>query len=228
LFAKPENLEIFEKLYCEFLSPFLNNLSNDIKKIEERISHPQAREAIVDFAEALTKNKKIKEAMRIIEIFINDSNPCTPHKIDPKDPEGKYDKHKQIINGEGTNTVTTVRGKCAWALRNCIGLAGREYLEKIIYLTEKLTNDKNYYIQEQSCVTLSRLAQVRFSIIPENKEELFFNQDKKKALRMAKKIEEIAFDLLGDFLSLDQKPRNVLMNQLKTSERFNESIIKSF
>ena len=211
---KPENLEIFEKLYCEFLSPFLNNLSNDIKKIEERISHPQAREAIVDFAEALTKNKKIKEAMRIVEIFINDSNPCTPQKIDPKDPEGKYDKHKQIINGEGTNTVTSVRGKCAWALRNCIGLAGREYLEKIIYLTEKLTNDKNYYIQEQSCVTLSRLAQVRFSIIPENKEELFFNQDKEKALRMAKKIEEIAFDLLGDFLSLDQKPRNVLINQL--------------
>lgn len=211
---KPENLEIFEKLYSEFLNPFLNNLSNDIKKIEERISHPQAREAIVDFAEALAKNKKIKEAMRIIEIFINDSNPCTPQKIDPKDPEGKYDKHKQIMNGEGTNTITTVRGKCAWALMNCIGLAGRKYLEKIIDLTEKLTNDKNYYIQEQSCVTLSRLAQVRFSIIPENKEELFFNQDKEKALKMAKNIEHIAFNLLTKFLSLDQKPRNVLMNQL--------------
>jgi len=177
--------------YSEFLNPFLNNLSNDIKKIEGRITHPQAREAIVDFAEALAKNKKIKEAMRIIEIFINDSNPCTPQKIDPQDPDGKYDKHQQIMNGEGTNTITTVRGKCAWALMNCIGLAGREYLEKIIYLTEILNNkDKNYYIQEQSCVPLSRLAQVRFSIIPENKEELFFNQDKEKALKMAKKIEQ--------------------------------------
>jgi len=211
---KPENLEIFEKLYFEFLNPFLNNLSNNIKKIEERITQSQAREAIVDFAEALVKNNKIKEAMRVIEIFINDSNPCTPHKIDPKDPEGKYDKHQQIINGEGTNTITTVRGKCAWALNNCITLVGREYLEKIIDLTEKLTNDKNYYIQEQSCVILSRLAQVRFSIIPENKEELFFNQDQEKALKMAKKIEYIAFNLLGKFLSLDQKPRNVLMNQL--------------
>jgi hypothetical protein len=211
---KPENLEIFEKLYCEFLDPFLNNLSNDIKKIEERITQSQAREAIVDFAEALAKNKKIKEAMRIVGIFINDSDPCTPQKIDSKDPEGKYDKHQQIINGEGTNTITTVRGKCAWALNNCITLAGREYLEKIIDLTEKLTNDKNYYIQEQSCVTLSRLAGVRFSITPENKEELFFNQDKEKALKMAKKIEKIAFGLLGKFLSLDQKPRNVLINQL--------------
>lgn len=211
---KPENLEIFEKLYCEFLSPFLNNLRNDIKKIEERISHPQAREAIVDFAEALVKNKKIKEAMRIVEIFINDSDPCTPQKIDPKDPEGKYDKHQQIKNGEGSNTITTVRGKCAWALMNCITLTGREYFKKIIDLTEKLTNDKNYYIQEQSCVTLSRLAQVRFSIIPENKEELFFNQDKEKALKMAKKIEYISFNLLGKFLSLDQKPRDVLINQL--------------
>ena len=235
---KPKNLEIFEKLYCDFLDPFLNNLSNEIKKIEKRITQPQAREVIVDFAEALAKNKKIKEAMRIVEIFINDSNPCTPQKIDPKDPEGKYDKHRQIINGKGTNTITTVRGKCAWALRTCIGLAGREYLEKIIYLTEKLTNDKNYYIQEQSCVTLSRLAQVRFSIMPENKEELFFNQDKEKALKMAKKIEEIAFDSLEKFLSLDQKPRSVLINQLlrvfnylksinrKSAEKLLNSVLK--
>jgi len=235
---KPENLEIFKKLYFEFLNSFLNNLSNDIKKIEERITQSQAREAIVDFAEALAKNKKIKEAMRIIEIFINDSNPCTPQKIDPKDPEGKYDKHQQIKNGEGTNTFTTVRGKCAWALNNCTTLAGREYLEKIIDLTEKLSNDKNYYIQERSCVTLSRLAQVRFSITPENKEELFFNQDKEKALKMAKKIEYIAFNLLGKFLSLDQKPRNVLMNQLlrvfnglklinqKSAEKLLNSILK--
>lgn len=235
---KPENLEIFKKLYFEFLNPFLNNLSNDIKKIEERITQSQAREAIVDFAEALVKNKKINEAMRIVEIFINDSDPCTPQKIDPKDPEGKYDKHRQIINGKGTNTITTVRGKCAWALRNCIGLAGREYLEKIIDLTEKLTNDKNYYIQEQSCVILSRLAQVRFSIMPENNEELFFNQDKEKALKMAKKIEEIAFDSLEKFLSLDQKPCSVLINQLlrvfnylksinqKSAEKLLDAIIK--
>ena len=235
---KPENLEIFKKLYYEFLDPFLNNLSNDVKKIEKRISLSRSREVIVDFAEALAKNKKIKEAIRIIEIFIDDSNPCTPKKIDPKDPEGKYDKHQQIINGEGTNTITTVRGKCAWALMNSIGLAGREYLEKIIDLTEKLTNDKNYYIQERSCVTLSRLAQVRFSIIPENKEELFFNQDKEKALKMAKKIEHIAFNLLDKFLSLDQKPRNVLMNQLlrvfnylksinqKSAEKLLNSILK--
>jgi len=235
---KPENLEILEKLYCKFLDPFLDNLSNDIKKIEKRINHSRSRQVIVEFAAALAKNKKIKEAMRIIEIFIDDSDPCTPQKIDPKDPEGEYDKHQQIINGEKINTITTVRGKCAWALMNCVGLAGREYLEKIIYLTERLTNDKNYYIQEQSCITLSRLAQVRFSIMPENKEELFFNQDKEKALQMAKKIEEIAFNLLGIFLSLDQKPRNVLMNQLlrifnglksinqKSAEKLFDAIIK--
>jgi len=211
---KPENIKMYEKIYCEFLDPFLNNLSNDIKKIEERITRPQPREGIIDFAEALAKNKKIKEAMRIIEIFINDSNPCTPQKIDPEDPQGKYDKHRQIINGKGTNTITTVRGKCAWALMNCITLTGRDYLEKIIYLNEKLNDDKNYYIQEQSCVILSRLAQVRFSIMPENEEELFFNQDKEKALKMAKKIEEIAFDSLEKFLSLDQKPRSVLINRL--------------
>lgn len=235
---KPENLEIFEKLYLEFLTPFLNNLNNNIEKIEERITQYQAREAIVDFAEALAKNKKIKEAMQIIEIFINDSNPCTPQKIDPKDPEGKYDKHQQIMNGEGTNTITTVRAKCAWALMNCVTLAGRNYLENIIDLTEKLSKDKNYYIQEQSCITLSRLAQVRFSIIPENKEELFFNQDKEKALQMAKNIEYIAFNLLDKFLSLAQKPRNVLVNQLlrvfdglksinqKSAEKFIYSVLK--
>jgi hypothetical protein len=152
--------------------------------------------------------------MEVIEIFINDSDPCTPQNIDPRDPKGTYDKHQQIMNGEGTNTITTVRGKCAWALLNCIGVEGRKYIEKIIDLTEKLANDENFYILEQACMPLSRLAQVRFSIMPENKKELFFHQDREKALKMAKRVEELSFNLLEEFLSLDQKPRNVLINQL--------------
>jgi len=50
--------------------------------------------------------------------------------------------------------------------------------------------------------------------MPENKEELFLNRDKEKALRIAKRIEKIAFDSLKRFSKLKPKPRDVLIKAL--------------
>ncbi len=212
--SKQENKKVLIKIYEEFLGPFLDSLDNDIKKIEKRITRPQSREAIVEFADALVKHQKIPEAMRIVRLFVNDSDPCTPEKVDSEDLKGEYDKHKQIEQGEDTLTINTVRGRCAWVLMNCAVLAGRDHIEEIINLTEKLTKDKNYYIQWMSCHSLSQLARNRLTIMPENKKELFFNKDREKALKMAKRVEKIAFELLEKFSKLGPKPRDVLMRAL--------------
>lgn len=209
-----ENEEILMKIYSEFLNLFLKGLDNDIKKIETKITRPQSREAIVEFADVLAKHKKVPEAMRIIKVFVDDSDPCTPGEVDPKDPEGKYDEHKRIEQGEDTHAITTVKGWCAWVLMKCSVLGGRDYIEEIINLTEKLTQDKNYYVQLMSYHTLSQLARNRLAVMPENKEELFFNKNKEKALKMAKRIENIAFHLLEEFSKLEPKSRDVLMNAL--------------
>ena len=212
--SKNEDIEILSKIYNKFLDPFLNSLNNDIKKIESKITNSQPRESIVEYAGVLAENKKISEAMRIVRIFINDSNPCTPEKIDSEDSEGKYDEHKSIERGEDTSIITTVRGRCTWVLMKCLVLEGRDYIEEIIELTEKLAHNKNYYIQLMSSYPLYQLAKDRLTIMPDNKEVLFFNDNKEKALRMAKRVEGIAFKLLDNFLKLEKKPRDVLLNSL--------------
>jgi len=209
-----ENEEILIKIYKEFLDPFLKSFDNDINKIEAKISRSQSREAIVEFAESLAKRKKIPETIRIVKVFINDSDPCTPARVNPADSESKYDEHKRIEQGKDTHAITTVRGWCAWVLMECAILEGRNYIEEIINLTEKLTKDRNYYVQLMSCYPLYQLARNRLAVMPDNKEELFFNKDKEKALKMAKRVEKIAFELLDRFLNLDAKSRDVLMESL--------------
>lgn len=208
------NIDLLIKVYKEFLLPILNNLEKDITTIEKRFSYKQARENIVQFANKLAKAKRIKEALDIVRIFVNDSDPCTPEKVDQEDPEGKYDEHKKIEQGEDTRAITTVRGWCAWVLTNCPVLSGRDYIEEIIDLTEKLTQDKNYYVQWRSCYPLSQLVRNRLAVMPENKEELFFNKDKEKALNMAKRVENIAFNFLERISELNPKPKDVLMKAL--------------
>jgi len=105
-----DNVSTLLKIYNNFLDPFLNSLNNDIKKIEIKITRSQSRESIVEFANVLAKNKRISEAIRIVKVFINDSNPCTPEKVDSEDPEGEYDEHKRIEKGEDAHEIITVRG----------------------------------------------------------------------------------------------------------------------
>lgn len=212
--SKKGNEEVLVTVYEEFLNPFLVSLDNSPKKIEKIITRSQSREAIVRFGDALVKNQRIPETLRIAKVFIDDSDPCTPKRENPEDPEGKYDEHKRIERGEETHAITTVRGWCAWVLMDCAVLAGRDHIKEIIDLTEKLTKDDNYYIQSMSCFPLRRLARNRLTVMPENKEELFLDRDKEEALRTAKRIEKIAFDSLRRLSKLEPKPRDVLIKAL--------------
>jgi len=216
--SKQENEKVLVRIYQTFLDPFLNSLDNDIKKIESKITRSQSREAIVQFADVLAKRQKIPETMRIVKVFINDSDPCTPKRKDPKDPEGKYDEHKEIEQGKDIHSITTVRGWCAWVLMNCAVLDGRDYIPENINLTEKLTKDQNYYVKHMACFALSQLTQSRLTVLPEKRDVLFLNDNKKKALEMSKRIERIAFDLL----------RNISKSPMNVRKVLGKSILKVF
>ncbi len=191
------NLELLEKVYKEFLSPLLNSFGDDINKICKKLTFRQSREAIVQFADRLARHNKVKEALRIVRIFINDPDPYLPGE-DPEDPENKYNEHKKILDGEEPTAITSVRGWCAWVLMKCIILEGRDYIDDIIKLTQKLAEDENWYVRHMACFTLSRLAQVRLNVMPKDKNILFFDNDKEKALKKAKEVEKIAFKLLKE------------------------------
>ncbi len=198
---KSEDLVLIGKVYNDFIDPLLIEYDNNIDKILQKFTHGNAREAFVQFAEKLAKNKMLREALRMIEVFVSDPDPFLPGQ-DPEDPEGKYSHHKKIVDeGQDTSVINSVRGWCAWTLAHCVVLDGREFLPKIIDLTVKLSKDADYYVAHMACFPLSRLVHYRLSHMPEDKNTLFFNNDKKTALEMAKKVEKTALELLDRIIA---------------------------
>ncbi|NQV17401.1 MAG: hypothetical protein HQ534_02490 [Armatimonadetes bacterium] len=211
---KSENLDFVKKAYYRFMDPFLAEFDNDINKILQTFPHGNAREAFVQFAEKLANNKLINEALRIVEIFINDPDPFPPGK-DPEDLEGKYSHHKKIKDeGQETSSINSVRGWSAWTLAHCVILSGRVQLPKIIELTKRLVEDEDYYVQHMTCFPLSRLISDRLCHMPEDKNTLFFNDDKKTALKMAKNVEEMALDLLDRILASSSNVQKALAKSI--------------
>jgi len=209
--------EILEKVYDEYINQLLKSYDDNIDKIVHRFSFSQAREAIVKFAETLSIEKEINDnigkALRIVEVFINDPNPYLPGK-DPEDPKDEYNEQKRVTENKGMIFITSVRGWCAQTLMHCATIKGRNYIKKIIELTEKLTKDENYYIKLMSCFPLSQLARNRLSHMPDNNDELFYSKNRQEALRMAKDVEKIAFNLLENISQFVPDVQNTLVKSI--------------
>ena len=212
--SKPE---ILEKVYDEYINQLLKSYDDNIDKIVHRFSFSQAREAIVKFAETLSIEEEINDnigkALRIVEVFINDPNPYLPGK-DPEDPKDEYNEQKRVTENKGMIFITSVRGWCAQTLMHCATIKGRNYIKKIIELTEKLTKDENYYIKLMSCFPLSQLARNRLSHMPDNNDELFYSKNRQEALRMAKDVEKIAFSLLENISQFVPDVQNTLVKSI--------------
>ncbi len=193
--GKGEKPELLIKIYEEFVDPLLCSLNNDIIEIQKKIPHSNAREVFVQLAERLIDAKKLDYTLRIIEIFINDPDPYPPGQ-DPEDREASYSYHKKIEEGSEQNAISSVRGWCAWTLAQCISLDGRSYIPRIIDLIEQLIKDNDYYIKHMACYPLAQLVRNRLCHMPDAKDILFFNDNKKTGLEMAKRVEKMAFDML--------------------------------
>jgi len=208
-----DDLGLLEKVYKEIVDSLLSGCNNNIKRICKKLSFSQAREALVQFAGRLAYHKKIEEALRIIEVFINDPDPYLPNK-DPEDPKNEYNEHKRIEEGKEPGTITSTRGWCAWVLMRCSVPSGRDYVPKIIDLTERLTKDKNWYVKHMACFALSQLARNRLTALPDNRDVLFFGDNRKIALKRAKKVEKIAFDLLEEIANSSDNVQKALAKSI--------------
>ncbi|OGI27991.1 MAG: hypothetical protein A2359_02185 [Candidatus Moranbacteria bacterium RIFOXYB1_FULL_43_19] len=197
---KATDLTFLNKIYKDALDPYLKSTGNDIKKIYQRFYDDSCRSAFVQFAVRLAAHKQIDKAIRIIKVFINDPDPYLSGE-DPNDKEDKYNEHKKIEQGEEPSTITSVRGWCGWTLMKCPILEGRSQLNEIIKLVKKLSEDKNYYVIHMACFALGQLARNRLTVLPSDRNTLFFDDNKEKALKMSKKVEKIAFDLLDRLVS---------------------------
>lgn len=188
-----DNAEYLLRIYRDVLDPFFSQHLDIDEHIRTRINEDGVRVGFVQFAERLAKKGYVKEALRIINIFINDPDPYMPGH-DPKDHDDKYCEHKKIEEGEGGSSITSVRGWCGWVLMLCITMEGRPYLSEIETFIERLIKDENYYVVHMACWALDRLAEVRL-LLTEDKRP-FLNDELIPALQQAKRIEGLAFDLM--------------------------------
>jgi hypothetical protein len=216
--SEAENADVLMSIYKNFLWPLLQSrLKGDLKRnyrdkefgrIYEYLPLNGARESFVQFADRLTKQKKIAEALTIIRIFINDPDPFTPLGVDPQDSEGKYDEHKKIIEkgGDSVSAITTVRGWCGWVLLGCSGIEGREFIKELISLSQQLITDDNLFVSTYGANALSGLVRNRLTVLPEDKSILFFGSTTEEALKNAKAVEKIAFEYLD---RISKMPTNI-------------------
>jgi hypothetical protein len=197
------------KIYSDVVDPFLTGMGDDISNICHRIQSDGARCALVQFAVRLSRKKKIAEAIRIIRVFIGDPDPYLPGK-DLNDPKDEYNEHKRIEEAKEPHTITSVRGWCGWALMNCSVLEGRDQIPEVIELVKKISvakdsdgnyKEQNYYAIHMACFALAQIAKNRLTVLPSDKNTLFFNDDTEKALRLAQEVESMAFILLDRLIS---------------------------
>ena len=195
----------YKALYDEFIDKFLKGFDDDNAKIVKFLPDAGARVNIVKIAEELAKGGEIAKALRIVQCFIDDPDPLMPEEEKTaKDLE--YNEHKRIMDGNGCPTIDTVRGWCAWVLMHCMNMELKKVdngIDIVIDLTAKLSgkSEKNYYIKHMACFPLARLAQLRLTHIGDGK-TLFLDDDLTIALKKAKYIERMAFDLLDEISSI--------------------------
>jgi hypothetical protein len=195
-----DDLDLLMKIYIDVVDPLLKKFNDDIGKVFQRIPNDGARAALVQFAVRLAIKKKMIEAIRIIKVFVRDPDPYLTNE-DPNDLKNEYNEQKRIEEGKEPSNIASVRGWCGWALMKCSVLEGRDHIPEIIKLSKALAEDKNYYAVHMATFALAQLARNRLTVLPENKEILFFNNDKKTALKMSKQVESIAFELLDRLLT---------------------------
>jgi len=191
IFASINNIaddkkKIIKQIY-DFLYPILKSFKSN-EELEKRIPHREARENIAMFTEKIAKNNYFEEALDILEILTNDSDPPENGSNYPNDKNGDFNYHKKLEEGEDPMVITTVRGWCAHVLSQFSRLGAEEYIPKAVGLLEKLTKNPNNYVRYESCIPLEGFAKNRRSIIP-NTNKLFID------LETAQKIEEIVFSI---------------------------------
>lgn len=192
-----DDRKVLERVYQDFVLPFLQSLDSDITKIENRITNRYSREQLVQFAEKLAESGLWSESLYIVEIFVNDSDPIL--KNYPDDEKGDFNEHEKVKAGEDSFTIRTVRGWCAWVLQKLVMPRNfarinetRSIIERALPLLEKLATDQNYYVRVQVSAPLTALAKNRNTVLPENRKERFVSPE------IADKIGDLAFLMLRD------------------------------
>ncbi|HVW23328.1 MAG TPA: hypothetical protein VHB51_02515 [Candidatus Saccharimonadales bacterium] len=184
------NKELIKKLYDDFVKPTLiDELNADSDTVEAKYTEPYGRELAVQFAEHLAELNYKDEGMQILSVFIADSDPPLTNKTD--DPDGTFNYHERIKKGDDVNTINTVRGWTAWALRQYCGTNYRDKIDSTIDMVWQLACDENLYVRTMSTFPMIELMKNRHTVMPGT-------DDRFVPTELAEKIETMALNFLED------------------------------
>ena len=201
LLSQPElkSSEDISFIYKEIVKPILfADLNGDITKIVEKFTERHARQNIINFAEKMMETGQLNEAMELVYIFLNDPDPSIENYSD--DPEGTFNYHQKIKDGEDPIIISTVRGWIPFVLQKAIKVKGAYLMPEIIDITERLLKDENYYVRFQALILLSGLAQNRHTVLPPGMKKRFMT------FKNAQRIEDMAFTFLENDENRKMKP----------------------
>jgi hypothetical protein len=168
-----------------------DHITSDYEQFALKFSYPHARQLVVQLIEKCSEKTDFFDplaCLKIVERFINDPDPGNEN--DPNDATGQFNYHKQILDEKDPGVITSVRGYIPWALQRIVRVGIEDGLDEVIGLTKILNKDKNLYVRLQSCVALTRLAQMRLSQTADGNS--FMSEDQ------THQIEEAAFQMLND------------------------------
>lgn len=182
------------RIFKEFVAPNLKKFSDP-----NYLTHSHSRASFLQFARKLAMSELVDEALTVVKAFINDPDPYLPGR-DPEDPKDEYNEQKRIEEGDGPGTITSVRGSCAYTLASFPPIPSRHLMPEIVQLTGHFLNDPNWYVKHMACFPLKILARNRLSVMPPKMKSLYLdlNDNLVEALKLAKKIESMAFKFLEE------------------------------
>jgi hypothetical protein len=120
------------------------------------------------------EGKYLPEAMWIAEYLVNDPDPNIEDR-----------SNQEILKGEESLGIVTVRGSLAWLINNILARLDTTYYPRCINLLEKLATDKVVYVRLQATYPLAGLAQnIRAEKDREGKEWGFTKEDKERTMKL--------------------------------------------
>lgn len=149
----------------------------------EWLSNTAAKVNLVRYTEGLATAGQIDEAMWVIRQLKNDPDPDPDGENSPDDPDGEYNCHRRILNGEEVNGITTVRGHLCWLIAKVIVQNKPEYYAELIEILTGYIAGQNLYIRTQSMIPLTDLAVRIRAIRNKDGSDFSWDQDSRNKVR---------------------------------------------
>lgn len=187
---------------------FIKEQLEDKEKIEEFIKDTYTRSQVVSVGDELANEGMGKEALWIVEKFINDPDPQI-------DDDEEFNYHKQIQRGEEVIVISTVRGRLPWVLQR-LALYEEFIVDSFIKTRDLIKKENNLYVIQQCIIPLMEIVVRRVWLKTEDRlielRDILFD-----ILRKYSKYQSIGKRLTSVFIhyrDLDNNQANEVINYL--------------